>query len=130
MKHRIGAAAVAVGMIFAPGALLAGTQEQSCTVASFDATTGVLAGVGRTEILRHGSSTLHVTIGDPNLIPSDSCRAIAQAWNLAVYEGLAIGFYNELLSESAESACRFEYVRSDVADADGAYALIAMRPAK
>jgi hypothetical protein len=98
----------------------------------FASPTAELTGVTQswsTAVVRHVPGTMNKFIGDPHLIPPGACRSVAIKWNMGVLTGKPRRFFLRQIDLGAQFNCRFDFVRSDVANPLGSYDLLAIAPA-
>lgn len=127
-------AAVVLALTLVPGALFAGSVQGAATAVDWDNSSSVLTGITSSwsmELLKHNAGTLHVFIGNPDVIPPGACRAIGHRWNIAVFQNRPDAWFRtKLIPRMAQFNCHFAYERADLPNADGEFDLKVIGPAQ
>ena len=142
MKYQFGAAVAALAIALVPGTVTADPASNTVLATNYAMVTKVLSGLDTnfaSQKLRHTGATTHQFAKlnkippDPYLqaIPPDpyqpiACRALALAWNVAVFQNRTQSVFDGILKVAAATSCTLQVSRAAVPNADGSSDLISV----
>ncbi|MFO0758549.1 MAG: hypothetical protein U0359_18800 [Byssovorax sp.] len=131
VKYRLRAALAAIVIGLIPVTVSASGASSWILATQYVVHTHTLTGLDKSwqsAKLRHGAVTVHQFVADPSAFPPDPCRALAIAWNVAVFQNRQQSVFDGLLMLSAQAHCAVNVTRANAANADGSYDMLTVAP--